>query len=251
MRVRIDEHVVVEAVDRGVQRYVVDPDLDSRKTAYVTEVVERGGCACGKRREALSHTSTRDIAEKVGIRQASLYYHFAGKPGILAELLELSVRPSLDQVEKIERECPGDVPEAALYLLALIDAVTLATVPHNIGRLYRMPDVRSSEVFGEFEPALRELRAAYSRLGAAVVSGPVAASVGVDQLGGLLDQVVEVVIRVRSRGDEVTRAHARAIAATCLRVCGVRDARITLAATAAEEVMPMFATDARSRGVGG
>ncbi|MFE6648171.1 TetR/AcrR family transcriptional regulator [Nocardioides sp. NPDC057772] len=123
-------------------------------------------------------TSTRDIAEKVGIRQASLYYHFAGKPGILAELLELSVRPSLDQVMKIEQECPGDVPEAALYLLALIDADTLATVPHNIGRLYRMPDVRSSEVFGEFQPALRELRAAYGRLGAAVVSGPVAASVG-------------------------------------------------------------------------
>ncbi|WP_338144024.1 TetR/AcrR family transcriptional regulator [Nocardioides turkmenicus] len=196
-------------------------------------------------------TSTRDIAEKVGIRQASLYYHFAGKPGILAELLELSVRPSLDQVERIEGECPADLPEAALYLLALIDADTLATVPHNIGRLYRMPDVRSSEVFGEFQPALRELVAAYGRLGAAVISGPVAATVSVDQLGGLLVQVVEVVIRIRARGDEVTRADARAIAATCLRVCGVRDGRIALAAAAADELMPMFATDARSRGAGG
>ena len=195
-------------------------------------------------------TSTRDIAEKVGIRQASLYYYFEGKPGILAELLELSVRPSLEKVETIEQECPADVPEAALYLLALIDAHTLATVPHNIGKLYRMPDVRSSEVFEEFQPALRELTAAYGRLGAAVVSSPVAATVGVDQLGELLVQVVEVVIRIRSRGDKVARQDARAIAATCLRVCGVRDGRIASAAAAAEELMPMFATDAQSRGVG-
>lgn len=177
-------------------------------------------------------TSTRDIAEKVGIRQASLYYHFEGKPGILAELLELSVRPSLEKVEAIELECSADVPEAALYRLALIDADTLATVPHNIGRLYRMPDVRSSEVFEGFQPALQELTAAYGRLGAGVVSGPVAATVGLNQLGALLIQAVEVVIRMRSRGDEVTRADARGIAATCLRICGASEERIVRAAGA-------------------
>lgn len=175
-------------------------------------------------------TSTREIAEKVGIRQASLYHYFAGKGGILAELLQLSVRPSLEKVEMIELECPPEVPEAALYLLALIDVRTLATVPHNIGRLYRMPDVRSSEVFEEFQPAFRELTAAYGRLGADVVSDPVAATVGVNQLGGLLVQVVEVVIRLRSRGDEVTCDHAQAIAATCLRICGASEERIARAA---------------------
>jgi AcrR family transcriptional regulator len=183
-------------------------------------------------------TSTRDIAEKVGIRQASLYYHFEGKPGILAELLELSVRPGLEKVETIEQECPADVPEAALCLLALIDADTLATVPHNIGRLYRMPDVRSSEVFEEFRPAFQELTAAYGRLGAGFVSGPVAATVSVDQLGGLLVQAIEVVIRIRSRGDEVTRADGRAIAATCLRVCGASEERIARAAASIDELLP-------------
>lgn len=185
-------------------------------------------------------TSTRDIAEKVGIRQASLYYHFAGKPGILAELLELSVRPSLEKVERIERECPADVPEAALYLLALIDADTLATVPHNIGRLPRMPDVRNSEVFDEFQPALGELTAAYGRLGAGIVSGPVAAMVGVDQLSGLLVQVVEVVTRIRSRGDEVTHAHGEAIAAACLRICGVAEERIARASVTADDLLVRF-----------
>ena len=84
-------------------------------------------------------------------------------------------------------------------------------------------------------PAFQELTAAYGRLGAGVVSGPVAATVGVDQLGGLLVQVVEVVIRMRSRGDEVTRAHARALAATCLRICGVPEERIARAAASVEK----------------
>lgn len=185
-----------------------------------------------------SGTSTREIAEACGIRQASLYYHFAGKPGILVELLELSVRPSLEKIETIERECPTEVPEAALYLLALIDAHTLATVPHNSGRLYRMPDVRSSEVFEEFQPAFQELTAAYGRLGAGVVSGPVAATVGVNQLGGLLVQVVEVVIRTRSRGDEITCAQAQAIATACLRICGVPEERIARAVATADELLP-------------
>ena len=185
-------------------------------------------------------TSTRDIAEKVGIRQASLYYHFEGKPGILAELLQLSVRPSLDKVEKIELECPAEIPEAAPYLLALVDVGTLATVPHNIGRLYRMPDVRNSEVFQEFQPAFRELTAAYGRLGAGVASDPVAATAGVNQLGGLLVQAVEVVIRIRSRGDEVSRGQAHAIAATCLRMCGVPEERVARAAATADDLLPTF-----------
>ncbi len=99
-----------------------------------------------------------------------------------------------------------------------------------------MPDVRSSEVFEEFQPALQELTAAYGRLGAAVVSGPVAATVSVDQLGGLLVQAVEVVIRIRSGGEEVTRAHAQAIAATCLRICGAPETRIVRAAAAADAI---------------
>ncbi|WP_406031990.1 hypothetical protein OG801_26260 [Nocardioides sp. NBC_00163] len=89
-----------------------------------------------------------------------------------------------------------------------------------------------SEVFEEFQPAFQELTAAYGRLGVGVVSDPVAATVGVNQLGGLLIQAVEVVIRMRSRGDEVTCDHAQAIAATCLRICGASEERIARAAAA-------------------
>src|SRR5690242_5159305 len=82
-------------------------------------------------------TSTRMIAERVGIRQASLYYHFSGKDELLIELLTTSVRPSLEAVGRIEGLVPGTASAAAaLYLLALIDVQTLSRTPHNIGTLY-------------------------------------------------------------------------------------------------------------------
>src|SRR5512143_1649202 len=48
-------------------------------------------------------TSTRAIALAVGIKQASLYYHFANKEQMLVELLNTTVVPSLGAVE---HRCP-------------------------------------------------------------------------------------------------------------------------------------------------
>lgn len=183
--------------------------------------------------------STRHIAEKVGLRQSTIYYYFpAGKEGILAELLQRSVRPSLEKVEKIELECPDDVPEAALYLLALIDVGTLARVPHNIGSLYRMPDVRSSVVFEEFQPALRELSTAYGDLGVKIASASVASSISRNQLSVVLLQAVEEATRIRAAGDTVTATNAHTIASACLRVCGVPQVSIVRAADTAAELVP-------------
>jgi len=98
-------------------------------------------------------TSTREIAEKVGIRQASLYYHFAGKGEILAELLQRSVRPTVDKIAKIEALVPPQTHATALYLLALIDIRTLTEAPHNVGILYGQSDVTNSEVYAEFHRA--------------------------------------------------------------------------------------------------
>lgn len=190
--------------------------------------------------EGFAATSTRDIAERVGIRQASLYYHFKGKDGILDELLQMSVRPSLERVDKIETECPDEVPEAALYLLALVDVGTLARAPHNIGKLYRMPDVMANEVYPWFQSMLRELAKAYGRLGAKIVSEPVAATTSVSQLGGMLTQQAETVIRSRADKDHVSRAEAHAIAASCLRICGVDQDRIDLAAAVADTLEPLL-----------
>ncbi|WP_223165843.1 TetR/AcrR family transcriptional regulator [Lentzea indica] len=174
--------------------------------------------------QGFSATSTRAIADRVGIRQASLYYHFAGKDDILLELLCTSVRPSLDTARALE----DAAPEAALYALAMADAHTLATAPHNIGMLYLLPEVQLGR-YDMFREDRAELQDTYARLGAKV-AGEDPASAAAARRGEMLIQLVEVVIHQRrTRVPDTSDCHA--IAEACLRVCGA-DQRTIAAARA-------------------
>jgi AcrR family transcriptional regulator len=155
-------------------------------------------------------TSTRSIAERVGIRQASLYYHFAGKDEMLLELLEVSVRPSLDFVERL-RDAPD--PAAALFALAAVDVRTLLDAPHNIGALYLAPEVQEAR-FDSFRQDRAQLQQAYVDLAAAVAPEGDATF-----LGACCIQLVEMVIPMRREG-EPPPGLAESIAAACLRVVG-------------------------------
>jgi AcrR family transcriptional regulator len=172
-------------------------------------------------------TSTRMIAERVGVRQASLYYHFAGKDEILAELLSGSVRPSLEAVQALVARVPGEVdPAAGLHALAVIDVRTLAASPHNVGTLYLLPELRH-ERFDSFRAERTELRRIYGRLGAAAATATVLA-LGEERLGELLMQLVEVVIQVR-RERILTTADEAAVADSCLRLCGLDEEAVAAA----------------------
>lgn len=178
-----------------------------------------------------ANTSTRQIAEAVGIRQASLYYHFAGGKGdMLTEVLALTVRPTLENIDVVADL--ADDPATALYLLVLLDVQTLANAPHNSGRLAMFPDV-VKEV-PEFSTAHSALAIEYGRIGARLAPLPVAEAVSQRQLGGMLLQNVESVIGWI--GDGVfTMASADVVASTCLRICGVDEDMITTARIAAHE----------------
>ena len=66
--------------------------------------------------QGLAATTTRQITEHVGIRQASLYYYFTSKDEILLELLTQSLRPSLKIAKILEARSGGrDDPAAGLY----------------------------------------------------------------------------------------------------------------------------------------
>ena len=170
-----------------------------------------------------------------GIRQASLYYHFSGKDELLIELLTTSVRPSLEVVGAIEALVPQRATAAtALHLLVGVDVDTLARTPHNIGTLYLLPEIRY-ERFDGFRVERRQLQEAYARLAAEVATNGVLTRTSPAQLGELLIQLTEVVIqirRVRNPGD----ADAEAIAASCLRLCGLDDDAIDTACAQAAEV---------------
>lgn len=193
--------------------------------------------------KGFSGTSTREIAEAVGIRQASLYYHFAGKDEILADLLGATVRPSQDKVAQIEAEVSPECPEAALFVLALVDIQTLAEAPHNVGMLARLPDVVSAgkgEVYAAFHDELRELTASYEAFGARLAQAygddGTDDDIGADEeLGAMLIQQVEGVIVLRAEGVTVDRRRANKIAAGCLRLCGCSPDRISQARSVAED----------------
>lgn len=181
--------------------------------------------------QGLAATTTRQIAERVGIRQASLYYHFAGKDEILLELLTQSVRPSLQVAALLESRCRDD-PAAGLYALALTDVRTLTRAPHNIATLYLMPEVQGEE-FASFRAERAQLQAAYGRLGRAAAARSAGASGLAEPLiATLIMQVVESVIHLRRSG-ELRDSYAHDIAASCLRLLGLPDPEVARARTAA------------------
>ncbi|WP_406025975.1 TetR/AcrR family transcriptional regulator [Nocardioides sp. NBC_00850] len=181
-------------------------------------------------------TSTREIAEAVGIRQASLYYHFAGKDEILSELLSQTIRPTVDSLARIESLT--DDPDTVFYLVALTDVRTLAGAPHNIG--YLAPDVAQVEGFEEFTAARDHLAATYARLAEPITSPDVLGRLGTARLGEQLVHTVEEVIGLRNAGRRIGLDDAVWIASSCLRLCGVAPARIELAQKTAETLLDLL-----------
>jgi AcrR family transcriptional regulator len=186
--------------------------------------------------QGLAATTTRQIAERVGIRQASLYYYFAGKDEILLELLTQSVRPSLRVATELESRCRDD-PAVGLYALALIDVRTLTQAPHNIASLYLMPEVQGAE-YEPFRAERAQLQATYGRLGQAVPGGDGAARQGMDEAltATLIMQTVESVIQLRRAG-ELRDGHGHQIAAACLRLAGLGPGEISRARAAAADLL--------------
>lgn len=199
--------------------------------------------------QGLTATTTRQIAERVGIRQASLYYYFAGKDEILLELLTQSVRPSLRVAADLESRSRED-PAAGLYALALTDVRTLTEAPHNVAILYLMPEVQGKE-FEPFRAERARLQATYGRLGHAVAASadgvlgssragsPVEASGrGMDEslMATLLMQVVESVIHLRRAGG-LRDGFGHEIAAACLGLAGLREGEIARARAAADGLL--------------
>lgn len=182
--------------------------------------------------QGLTATTTRQIAERVGIRQASLYYYFASKDEILLALLTQSVRPSLRIAAELESRYRDD-PAAGLYALALIDVATLARVPHNIAVLYLMPEIQGEE-FASFRAERARLQAVYGRLGRSCSSRH-GIEHGMDEAltATLLMQVVESVIQLRRAGD-LRDGYGHQIAAACLRLAGLGPDDVARARRAAD-----------------
>lgn len=156
-------------------------------------------------------TSTHAIAEAAGIRQASLYHHFARKQDILLALLLDTVQPSLDVAAQLLAS--DDDPAARLWALCVSDVRLLAAGPHNVGALYLLPEV-SDEGLAPFRDRRDDLETTYRTLVAACGLPPEQARIGAQ----LVLALVENVILQRRRGAATADDDATEIAAAALRV---------------------------------
>lgn len=93
-------------------------------------------------------TSTRDIAAAVGVRQPSLFHHFATKQAILAELLDRDLGPALDRIRRLRSA--GGSAAARLHAYLAADVAALIGFPFDARGLY------DEEVLGD--PAFAEQR---------------------------------------------------------------------------------------------
>lgn len=167
--------------------------------------------------DGFAATTTRRIAESVGIQQASLYYHFKTKDDILDALLAMTIDQPLHYAALLaERPEP---PVVRLYALALADAAQLAASRWNLGALYLLPDLRADR-FLVFRRKRDQLRTHYQDL-AAQACGAERVRGGVERLPFRL---VESVIMLRADGDLISPDRLPSLLADAtLRVLGVTE----------------------------
>jgi AcrR family transcriptional regulator len=154
--------------------------------------------------QGYASTSTRSIADAVGVRQSSLYHHFKTKDEILEHLLEGTVSGGLRFARAVAAEAAvtaeaaGDVAAGSrLHAVALYDGTQLCSARWNLGILYHLPEVRSAR-FAQFLADRQELRGLYGQLGAGLPAAGGTESRGAG--GDFTFRLVESLISLRADG---------------------------------------------------
>ncbi|MFG2992464.1 helix-turn-helix domain-containing protein [Streptomyces sp. NPDC048257] len=167
-------------------------------------------------------TTTRAVAERAGMRQATMYHYFAGKEELLAELLESTVAPSLVLARQLLAD-DGRPAARRLWELCRSDVLLLCGGPHNLGALYLLPEVGGSR-FTRFRRMRGELKDAYRALLAGTCVGARLAGdkAGLTLRGDLVFGLIEGVMLIhRTDPARPVTAFAEATADAALRIAGV------------------------------
>lgn len=170
-------------------------------------------------------TSTRTIADSVGIRQASLYHYFKTKDDILCDLLSQTVAPTLSFIPSLLGAQPALSAAEHLHALAAFDGDQLLSGRWNLGALYLLPELRDARL-EPFWSDRERLRLHYLALSRAVVDQS-----GVHEAAADLPfRLVESLVNMWSvpRGPERSELPFH-VADACLRVLGIPDDAIPAA----------------------
>ncbi|MFD3540629.1 TetR/AcrR family transcriptional regulator [Streptomyces sp. NPDC058662] len=167
-------------------------------------------------------TTTRAVAERAGMRQATMYHYVAGKEDLLAELLESTVAPSLALARTLLADS-GRCAARRLWELCRSDVLLLCGGPCNLGALYLLPEVGGSR-FAPFRRMRDELKDAYrALLGGTHVGRELAGDkAGLALRGDLVFGLIEGVMLIhRADPARPVETFAEATADAALRIAGV------------------------------
>lgn len=107
-------------------------------------------------------TSTREIADRVGIRQPSLFYHFAKKEEILRVIVDHAAASLLDLLPDFEKR--SERAAIKLYELMKVDFLYLMTEPYGIGQLMLLPELRFGDLRQDIELKRNRIIGVYRKL---------------------------------------------------------------------------------------
>ena len=164
-------------------------------------------------------TSTRTIAESVGIRQASMYHYFKTKDDILCTLLGQTVAPTLSFIPTLLCAEPALTAAEHLHALAAFDGDQLLGGQWNLGALYLLPELREARL-EPFWSDRERLRLHYLELSRAVID-----ETGVNGAAADLPfRLVESLVNMWSlpAGPERVELPIH-VADACMRVLGISD----------------------------
>ena len=135
-----------------VERRALDPSPHLNRWASTRENILRVTSALLVVR-GYHGVSTRDIAEAVGIRQPSLFHHFASKRAILVELLDRDLEPALVRARYFAALPGPAAPRLYAYILA--DYRALAESPYDVRSIYTS-DLLNDPEFAEYGARLSQ-----------------------------------------------------------------------------------------------
>ncbi len=164
-------------------------------------------------------TSTRNIAESVGIRQASLYHYFKTKDDILCALLSHTVSPTLSFIPTLLGAQPALTAAEHLHALSAFDGHQLLAGRWNLGALYLLPELRGAGL-EPFWSDRERLRLHYLALSTAVIE-----QTGINEAAADLPfRLVESLVNMWSvpPGPEREQLPVH-VADACMRVLGIAD----------------------------
>lgn len=163
-----------------------------------------------------TNTSTRMIADAVGMRQASLYHHFANKDDLLDSLLSGTVDEPL-AVGRAVRDSDAAAVQK-MYALVWFDADQLCRSRWNLGALYLLPELRE-ERFATFRAHRYALMDLYADIAASAML-----DLGSDSHPGtehLPFRLVESVVNTRADGHlDDDNPYATVVAEAAIRLLG-------------------------------